>query len=301
MKGVTFCIIIPQDRVDQISLVDRDFSKRHFYHLSWDAMELLAIILLRFKIMFEYELDLSEDLEETFHWVMKKYLPSIPNEVGVDVGNGVIRKMGLYQYMLRCSFWRPRDIIKYFSVLLDANAKSQQKGDPIDNNTLKDLIYKVTDDIIKSEFYFEYNKLIYNIDDFMECFRGRDIVLSVYKVVEIIQSFRFEGAVFREKIDLIDTIEILYEIGILGIIFNKDYQKQNNINTSLCFSFTEGMYPFSVIQGSLLKEQHKFKFVINPIFQKKYSLKFPSTELIADFSWQYLKNNHLRKKVIDRP
>ena len=34
-SDVVFCIIIPQDRVDQISLVDRDFSKRNF---SWDYL-----------------------------------------------------------------------------------------------------------------------------------------------------------------------------------------------------------------------------------------------------------------------
>lgn len=201
MERVTFCIIIPQDRVDQICLVDRDYSKRHFYHLSWDAMELLSLILLRFKLMFNFELDLSQeqDLEKTFKWAMNKYLPSIPTEVEIDVGNGVIRKMELYQYILRNSFWRPRDVIKHFSVLIDANEKAQRRSTCIDNVTLKDLLYKVTDDIITSEFYFEYDKVIYNISDFLYRFRNQEIIMSVEKVVEIIQAFKFEGAFFSEK------------------------------------------------------------------------------------------------------
>lgn len=303
MERVTFCIIIPQDRVDQICLVDRDYSKRHFYHLSWDAMELLSLILLRFKILFNFELDLSQeqDLEKTFKWAMNKYLPSIPTEVEIDVGNGVIRKMELYQYILRNSFWRPRDIIKHFSVLIDANEKAQKRSTCIDNVTLKDLLYKVTDDIITSEFYFEYDKVIYNISDFLYRFRNQEIIMSVEKVVEIIQAFKFEGALFFDKSNVLTTIEMLYEIGVLGLMFNNDYRKQNNINIKLCFAFTEGMYPFSVVRDSLLTNQQDLKFVINPIFQKKYSLAFPTSELIADFSWEYLKNNHLRKSVIDRP
>ena len=302
MQKVVFCIIIPQDRVDQIALVDRDFSKRHFSHLSWDAIELLTLVLLRLKTVFGFDLNLDSDVDivNTYNLVMKKYLSSIPTTITVNTNMGD-RRFDLFQYMLRCSFWRPRDIIKYFSVLVDANEKCQARGGTIDNGTLKSLMDAVTEDIIRSEFYMEYDRVIYNIEDFVAQFRYGSILLTVDDAVQKIKGFRFEGAIFRNRTELIDKIETLYEMGVFGIILNKEVVSEDTTTIPVFFAFSEGMKQFSAIKDSLLKEQNKYCFLINPIFQEKYHLNSVNQELAIDYTWDYLKSNHLRKSTIDRP
>jgi hypothetical protein len=86
MENATFCIIIPQDRVDQIKMVDRDFAKKNFMSLSWDAIELLGVILLRLKVLYGIDICLQGDIVDTFKDVMSKYMPTIPSEIMIDVG-----------------------------------------------------------------------------------------------------------------------------------------------------------------------------------------------------------------------
>ena len=71
MGNATFCIIIPQDRVDQIKMVDRDFAKKNFISLAWDAIELLEVILLRLKVLYGFEYNEHENIVEKFKDVMK--------------------------------------------------------------------------------------------------------------------------------------------------------------------------------------------------------------------------------------
>lgn len=195
MSKATFCIIIPQDRIDQIKTVDRDFSKRKFISLSWDAIELLRVILLRLKIMYKFDYDINDDAVEKFNEVMKMYMSTIP--LTVKIGKNE-REIGIFQYLLTISFWRPRDIIKYFSILYDANEKNIHNHKKIDMDTLKNLLNTVTEDIIDNEFYNEYDKIFFNIDDLMNKFENGNIFFNASNLIHIIENFKFEGVIFEE-------------------------------------------------------------------------------------------------------
>lgn len=300
MGNSIFCIIIPQDRIDQIKMVDRDFSKRNFISLSWDAIELLRVILLRLKKVykFDYEINKEDDVEK-FKEVMKKYMTTIPTEVLIET-DGVEKSIDLFQYILRISFWRPRDIIKYFSVLYDANEKNLHKHKQIDMDTLKNLLNNVTEDIIKNEFYNEYDKIFFNIDEFMSEFRDGNIILNCSELIDKIINFKFEGVMFDEDNEILGKIRLLYELGVIGLKFNQKEIKNKTIGCSLCFVFNEGMYPFDKVKNDILKRRNDVKVVLNPIFARELSLRYNTTEIIGAYGWKYLKDNNIRKRGIDR-
>lgn len=303
MGNASFCIIIPQDRIDQIKLVDRDFSKKNFIGLSWDAIELLQVILqvvlLRLKVMYKFEYDIEDDAVEKFMEIMRKYMSTIPLEVKIET-EGIEKHIDLFQYLLRISFWRPRDIIKYFSVLVDANNKNALKHKEIDVDTLKSLLNTVTEDIIENEFYNEYDKIFFNIDEFMEEFEGGDIILDSSMLIDVVREFEFQGVMFGEENELLGKVGLLYELGIIGLKFSSKEMKSRSIGSMLCFVFNEGMYPFNRAKQDILKGSGNVKIVLNPVFAKKLSLHYNTAEILGAYGWDYLRDNHIRKKGIDR-
>jgi hypothetical protein len=42
------------------------------------------------------------------------------------------------------------------------------------------------------------------------------------------------------------------------------------------------------------------KIILNPIFSKRLSLEVNTTELIGNFDWEYITENHMRKDNIKR-
>lgn len=299
MGQATFCIIIPQDRIDQIKMVDRDFSKRNFISLTWDAIELLRVVLLRLKVLYKFEYDIKEDDVKKFKEVMAKYMPTIPLEVIIEIDEKE-KKIDLFQYILRISFWRPRDVIKYFSVLYDANEKNINKHDAIDMETLKNLLNNVTEDIIENEFYNEYDKVFFNIDELMSEFEDGNIICESSEIIDTIRAFKFEGVMFDEENEIIGKLRLLYELGVIGLQFNSKDVKKRNIGYNLCFVFNEGLYPFNRVKDELIKGKSNVKVVLNPIFAKKLSLKYNTLDIIGAYSWEYLQDNHIRKKGINR-
>lgn len=299
MGNVMFCIIIPQDRIDQIRMTDRDFAKRKFIGLSWDAMELLNVVLLRLSFLFDTELNYQGDIVIQFQDIMLNCMPTIPLNIKIDV-NGTSKEIDLFQYLLRISFWRPRDIIKYFAVLYDANQKNKNKHKEIDMDTLKALLNNVTDEIIEDEFYNEYNKTFYNIESLIEKFEHKNILLSIEEFIAILCNFDFKGIIFDSSDEIIEKIKMLYEIGIIGLIFNPDYIKRKGICSEVCFVFNEGMNPFNNSKKEISQRNTSIKIVINPIFSKKISLHYNTSKIIGAYGWDYLRDNHARKMTIKR-
>lgn len=299
MGHTEFCIIIPQDRVLQIKSVDRDFTKKSFVSLSWDAIELLNIIVLRLIKLFGISETTKEDIISQFEDIMKKYMSTIPLEVIIDE-HGTQKRIGLFQYLLRISFWRPRDIIKYFSVLYDANEKNAQRHRTIDMSTLKALLNGVTNDIIENEFFNEYNKVVYNLEDLLERFEGKNMLLCSEEFFQIMSGFKFERAGGVLESNLADIVKLMYEYGIIGLKFDPDYVKTKNIGYPICFVHNEGMFPFNCSIKDVLGKHKSIRIVLNPIFSKRFSLHYNTSDVIGAYDWDYLHHNHLRKMAIDR-
>ena len=99
IKDIHFCIVFPKDRLDQIETADRDISKVNFTDLSWDAIELLEVVVLRLEYIFDIPHNKNKDLWSRFSYIMKEYLPAIPENLGIEI-NGTIQKVPLFEYLL---------------------------------------------------------------------------------------------------------------------------------------------------------------------------------------------------------
>ena len=199
------------------------------------------------------------------------------------------------------SFWRPRDIIKYFAVFYDAHRKNISNRE-IDLTTIKQLINNVTDEILKSEFYNEVDKVIYNIEDIINLFKNKNIILSTHEFIETINNIEFEGTNLNgnwaNENEVWPKIFILYELGVIGLKISKDTAQKMNIGTTQPFIFNEGLSPIKKMENKILQCSKEVEIVLNPIFSNSLLLTNNTNEIIGDYSWNYLENNHIIKKSI---
>lgn len=297
MTKVSFCIIIPQDKIDQIKKSDRDFSKYNFASLSWDAIDLLQMLVKRLEYVYG-SVD-CEDIVEKFERIMKKHFPTIPLAICINI-DGKEESMHLFEYLLRISFWRPRDIIKYFYELYLANKNNIKRRTVLLSDTIKSILYSKASDIIDDEFYAEYKTVITNIEEIMECFRGKNILLDLDEVYEILYNQSFETSALREFGKPFNKLKMLYELSVLGIWVDRNVKARDNLKCHLCFNYNEGLDPLDILKGNNKFAKEEVKIVINPIFSKKLSLKYNTREVLEGYGWDYLIENHIRKSSIKR-
>lgn len=297
MSKVSFCIIIPQDKLDQIKKSDRDFSKYNFATLSWDAIDLLQMLVKRLEYVYG-EVD-CDDVVEKFERIMKKHFQTIPLKMQIDI-DGREENMHIFEYLLRISFWRPRDIIKYFYEIYLANKNNIKRRQELSSDTIKSILNKKSYDVIEDEFYAEYRKVITNIEEIMEQFRGKNILLNVEEVYEILYNQPFKMSALREFNKPYNKFKLLYELSVLGIWVDRHVKTQENLRCHLCFNYNEGLDPLDILKGDKKFKKEQVQVVINPIFAKKLSLQFNTKEVLEKYGWDYFIENHIRKSAIKR-
>lgn len=300
VKNIHFCIVFPKDRLDQIETADRDISKVNFTDLSWDAIELLEVVVLRLEYIFGVPHKKEKDLWNRFSYIMKEHLPAIPEDLEIEI-NGTIQKVPLFEYLLRISFWRPRDILKYFALLYSVN---QNIGNPqfnkVDIETVKLGLNNKADDIIKKEFYYEYDKVFLNISKVMLEFYGKNIILLAKELYEILSKTVFITTFAFDCEQTINKVNLLYELGVLGLRVPSKVAKEKGIGNKWCFAFNEGLKPLELLEYGFSPEATEIKFVLNPIFSKRLALKFNTNEILGVYGKDYLVENHARKMAIKR-
>ena len=296
MKRVSYCIIVPKDRIDQMRENDRDFSKYNFTDLSWDAIDLLEMIVKRLEYVFNINAPNTDNLQERFVYVMKKNLNNIPLEINIKIGEKLYA-MDLFIYLLRLSFWNPRDIIKYLYELYWANKNSKKM---LDSETVKDILSKKASDIIVNEFYHEYKNVIVNIKDIMECFRDKDILIDLNEMLELLSKQEFLTVMINQNNTPQNKLCLLYELGVVGIKVTNSVKMYENLKSNICFNYNEGLEPLEVIKKDKWIDKEQIQILINPIFEKKLRLNFNTDEIIEKYEWKYLEENHVRKNSIAR-
>ena len=169
-----FCVILPQDRYDEIALHDRDIAKRNYCTLNWDAYDLLEMLVKRLE--YYYRMDITENipLNMRFNNIIETQMPSIPTEISVLI-DGFERKIPLFNYLLRLSFWRPRDIIKNFAMVIKLS-KDENEISGYSENVLKKFLIRGAKNIIEDEFINEYKNVYLNIKDVLYKFRETNLI-----------------------------------------------------------------------------------------------------------------------------
>ena len=285
---IDFCIVLPQDRLDQIQIADRDISKLKCCGLFWDAYDLLRMLVLRLEEYYEVKPISSQNMLQRFHRILKEKLPQIPVSIKLYCGNRW-HDFDLFNYMLRLSFWRPRDILLNFISLLGLVENSKNVGLDIDEKMIKDALSQSASNIIDKEFITEYQNVFYNLKDVLNSFRGYNNILDISEFFKIIEKVRFDASFSYDCSSSKNKILILYQLGIIGLRFNADSIENRGYTHHICFNFNEGLNPIydAVIDRDTIESE--VEIIINPLFCKKYYIKINTEELIGNYSWKYIE------------
>lgn len=295
---VHFCIILPQDRFDEIAEDDRDIVKRRVCNLSWDAYDLLEMLVKRLEHYYEIErgTPFSGTLEECFYSIVKSQMPQIPTEIQITIDEHPY-SMPLFNYLLRLSFWRPRDIIRNFSVIMQLSEITGYSND-IFQNIIKKYLIGSAETIINKEFLAEYKFVYPNLENVIMSFKDSDLIMDYGSFSQHLSQQRIVSTT-SEKLDTTDgKLRLLYRLGVVGLYF-KPKKQSEKFEYHIKYCFNEGLQPIEVFLESKDRDSQA-KIIFNPILYKRLSLKMNSKELVCNYPWEYIISNHIQKDNIRR-
>lgn len=301
-SAVHFCVILPQDRYDQIAIDDRDIEKRDICSLNWDAYDLMEMLVKRleyhFKIVSSAKIG---NLEKRFYNILQEKLPHIPKEINIVV-NGYPQKISLFNYLLRHTFWRPRDIIKNFAIIMKLSKDNdiESKNPQLIQSIIKKALTLGASKIIEGEFINEYKNVYVNIKEVLLNFRANDFMQDFDVFCEKLSRIEIRTAKTSAEFDVESKLKLLYKLGVIGLYTNKVDEENLWSGFSYCYSFTEGLDPMDDLLVQGLPVKTSLKIVFNPIFIRYLLLNINIQEQICDYPWEYIETNHKLKDNIRR-
>ena len=286
-EKLDFCITIPNHRY--LEIIRNDIDSYRFQHrrknLIWTGIELLIFLRKRLEILSDYRTRESSPWL-SYREVLKNKFPYIPQLLEFEF-NGRTIKIDLFLYVLRHTFWRPRDILLYFSHIIPLCKDSKDNEHTITSESIRSCIANLTFEIIKDDFKNEFKGTIRNLANILECFSRSKQILSFAEIESLLYNIPFEFAVPRKdkEMSLLDKIKYLYQIGFLGIKADRDIVERYNLYSSHIFIFNEGGKPFKKANKERIKE---YSFIIHPIFSEYLELNTRENEFISEYTEDYI-------------
>lgn len=290
-KTLDFCITIPKDRYLEIESTDRDGFRynNRTCHILWSGIELCVVLFKRLEKMSGFQTSESLKPHERLDQICGKLFKGWPKEVSFDF-NGKLISIPMFAYVLRHTFWRPRDILLYYSSLLAAILSCKKTGNKISDIIVRRIISETTYQIIKTEFIDEYETTVTNIREIIDKFTGCNQVLCYAEIEKVLSGINFIFSLGDKETNIYSKIEFLYDIGFLGIILSDRQKEILKIEYSQAFYFNEGTTALSATKKVHFKET---KFAIHPIFAENLQLDSSKNDFLLNFTWDYLYSNNI--------
>lgn len=298
-----FAVAIPLDRFLEVLTYDRDsyrYTSRYSI-LIWSGLELALCIRKRLEVVFKQK-SKAERLIDTVSDTHRNLLSTVPYEFKFTF-NGITYNTNIFFYILRHTFWRPRDVLVYYNHIITLAESLKEHGENLSIEALRICISDVTQAIIKSEFINENRAVLLNIESIIERFDNQNQILSFQALEEILNEVKFEFSLPPREIltDITFKIKILYQLGFLGLYNRKEknllrskYRAKNDTQ----FVFSEGA---KIINGLKQEDSKRIDYIIHPIFCEYLNLDTSNnSEFVMNYDWDYLKavetsmraNNH---------
>lgn len=285
-----FCVTIPQDRFLEVRENEReDYRFRSLTsNLQWTGIELS--ILLRKRL---------EGLTVGFSSNPKK-LPlarlddvfscddiGIPTQVRItQQGNTVT--ISTLKYLLRHTFWRPRDVMYYLAAILANQVTAKKRGGTVDEAVLKAIVSRTTFDVIETEFIKEYQNTLTNIRSILQEFEGSKIILGFGELSKMLETtdMLIHGGT-RKVVGILDKLSMLFEVGFLGVILDSK-QTDKSLLCKDSFIFSDGDRLFKSMSD---KKKMRLEYVIHPLFSEYLMLDTNVGRLVSFYTDEYLDRN----------
>ena len=298
---IQVCITVPKDRFYEVMRTERDSYRYHnrFCSLEWSGIELAILLRKRLEELSQMSTDKKKSPVERLAAVLKAKFPYIPNDISFDF-NGKTYTMPLFLYVLRHTFWRPRDVLLYYAKIIATSEDLRRKRIRVSAEAIRRAIKEATYEVIQSEFINEFSSTVINIREILSAFSNISQFVTYSEIGEILTKVDFRFAIGPEiSLNRVDEkIEYLYQIGFLGIEVTPEMRDRFNIEHKHSFYFNEGL--------ALLKTEgeNKFRdytFIIHPIFSEYLQLNTSDHELVLEFSWDYLREMDVLLSVSGNP
>ncbi|MCM1161631.1 MAG: hypothetical protein NC412_10440 [Roseburia sp.] len=289
-----FCIVLPRDRYDQIIMSDRDSAKKNFCSLTWDAFELLELCVKRLEYLIlkiDSDVIIDKNLDYYQRWENAlDFFPQLPKIVYMNVRGNVVG-MSLFNYILRCSLWRPRDLITILSNLLSYVIETDSKQDikfigskkEFSQEMFKRCIKHSSTDILNKEVIGEYKNVFRNLEAVLLKFLDCDILQETSMFLEKLAKIKFD-ALFVYKMDEVkNKLLVLYQLGLIGLYYDQTVAETHHYVHHICFVFNAGLSPLNDFNNDDYTTS-RAKIIFNPILCDKLRLKFNTTELLCNWT-----------------
>jgi hypothetical protein len=286
---VDFCLTIPNHRFTEILRYDIDAYR--FLHkrkiIAWSGVELALFLRKRLEIASDYRVNNEKAPIETLTQVLKEKFKFLPKDIEFEFNDKWI-KMPLFLYVLRHTFWRPRDILIFYVHIITLCLNAIQNDHIVRNESIRISIANCTFEIIKADFINEYKGTIRNIVRIIEKFKGFKQVLTFNEANSILYDIIFEFVVVSNeqiKTSIISKIKFLYQIGFLGVLATDEQKEMFNLYCNHAFIFNEGAKIMRKFNSS---SAEKYTFIIHPLFCEYLGLNTSENEFIFDITWEYI-------------
>jgi len=289
--SIDFCVTIPQDRYLEARRSERDdFRFRALAaDLQWSAVELSILARKRLEGLVNFQSNTGLPPLDRLNEILESEGLDLPTKIEMKVdGNSL--SISIFKYLLRHTFWRPRDILFYFAALLANKKFAQKHSHKIDHGLVKEIVSRTTYDVIDTEFIKEYQNSIVNLKSIIESFESSEIILEFSQVDSILsrQPFSVSGGLIRVD-DILEKIDILYEIGFLGIELDQRQIKSKYDNKDM-FMHSDGSKKYGAISDQSKK---KSRFVIHPMFVEYLLLNTDVGRIVCVYTDEYIQRNDI--------
>jgi hypothetical protein len=283
-----FCLTIPKDRFLEIMQIERDSYIYHdrYTELNWSGPELAILLRKRLELLTGYRTEKKLDVQQRLSQVIDKNFANIPKESYVYAG-GRKHFMPLFLYVLRHTFWRPRDILFYFARILAVAKDMHERKYLMTDDVVRKIVKDTTMSVISSEFIGEFRSTVTNIREIIEVFKGHKQIMSYEETQACLAKAQFVLSNRTEGMkDCRSKFIFLYQIGFLGFDVDEDMKNRYGIECKQAFYFNEGTIPLRVLDTPGFS---KCRFVVHPVFCEYLQLDTMSQEATLDFDWDYLR------------
>src|SRR5690606_17254279 len=178
-KTLHYCITIPKDRFLEIRKVDRDTFRHHgrFAPLNWSGIELAEFLRKRLEHLENGKSNRLNTPDLRLSETLENYYGHIPQDIQFDF-NGRQYTIPLFFYILRHTFWRPRDILFYYTNILSLAKELKFKKSEITSEKIRYIVKVTTIKVIKSEFINEFSTSYDNIEEVIGKFKNKKQILT---------------------------------------------------------------------------------------------------------------------------
>jgi energy-coupling factor transporter ATP-binding protein EcfA2 len=291
-SALDFCLVAPMDRFMEVVRIERDSYRNwsRWFTIQWTGIELAILVRKRLEGLVKSQTNDSLSPEQRLQEILAhKQYKHIPYLIEFEF-NEQNYSIELFMYILRHTFWRPREVLYYYARIINLADSFKRWDTPITSEAIRKCIKATTSQIVESEFIEELRSTVVNIESIISVFRKQKSHLDFQTIKSLIsnRTFKFATGDLPQN-DIVGKTRFLYSIGFIGIKLNSDERTRLGLWHEDVFYFNEG---HGIFDDNYLNEDDlaPLTYIIHPIFCEYLRLDTSNSSMPLIFDWKYLRD-----------